>query len=494
MNMKPAYEKSDLVRVFVKGGMLSPADLYKIAQTAESLGASYLHFGSRQDLLFPIHTPDPELLEQTFSEINTLFEYSEAEQYQNVVSSYVAYNMLPSTGWVHEDTYYYALSAFDYRPKLKINVTDPAQAMVPLFSGEINFVASPYDNYWFLYLRLPGKPLKEWPDLIYSLDMPGVAQAIEENQTWAEGKTVTDLWEKMREEVPYNAREKDVSLLRPSSVVPDYEGMNQMVGGRYWLGLYWRDNQYDTGFLKAFCQLAMEQDISRVCLTPWKSFLVKEITAANRQSWEILLGQFGINMRHSSLEMNWHLPVLDQQALGLKRFLIKHFDQNDISTYGLSFTVKTKPMVTWTSVIIERQSSSAMAGAYDLSPTYQVYHTQGFDPNQETLVPYATDVFQEDLPPLLMNLSKYYVEQLTQIREGETEKIVETPVAQEEELETIHQCPHCYTVYEPRYGDPAQGVAEGTPFEELPTDYACGLCETPVQEFVTLERKASLSA
>ncbi|MEL6533870.1 MAG: rubredoxin domain-containing protein [Bacteroidota bacterium] len=494
MNLKPAYEKSDLVRVFVKGGMLSPADLYKIAQTAESLGASYLHFGSRQDLLFPIHTPDPELLAQTFSEIETLYEYSKAEQYQNVVSSYVAYNMLPSTDWVHEDTYYYGLAAFDYRPRLKINVTDPAQAMVPLFSGELNFVASPYDNYWFLYLRLPGQTMKEWPDLVYTLDMPTVAQAIEKELDADQDPTATELWERVTEATGYNARTKDVTLVRPSSVVPDYEGLNQMAGGRYWLGLYWRNNEYDIAFVKAYCQLAMEQDISRVCITPWKSLLVKEIKATDRQTWEILLGQFGINMRHSSLEMNWHLPVLDQQALNLKRYLLKHFDQNDISTYGLSFTVKTKPMVTWTSVVIARQTVSTLASGYDLSPTYQVYHTKGFDPNQDTLIPYATDVFQEDLPPLLMNLSKHYVEQLTQIREGKQKEVLELSIPAEEETEHVNQCPHCFTVYEAKYGDPSQGIPEGTAFGDLPTTYACGLCETSVQEFVTVSRKASLSA
>lgn len=47
-------QKSELVRVFVKGGIISPGDFQKIILTASSLGTTYLHLGSRQDILFPL--------------------------------------------------------------------------------------------------------------------------------------------------------------------------------------------------------------------------------------------------------------------------------------------------------------------------------------------------------------------------------------------------------------------------------------------------------
>ena len=46
------------------------------------------------------------------------------------------------------------------------------------------------------------------------------------------------------------------------------------------------------------------------------------------------MGKFGINERHSSLELNWHLPVIDREALELKKFLVRELDQQDISTDG----------------------------------------------------------------------------------------------------------------------------------------------------------------
>lgn len=37
-------------------------------------------------------------------------------------------------------------------------------------------------------------------------------------------------------------------------------------------------------------------------------------------------------------------------------------------------------------------------------------------------------------------------------------------------------CTACNYVYDPELGDPENGIAPGTPFEELPDDYACPLC------------------
>ena len=37
-------------------------------------------------------------------------------------------------------------------------------------------------------------------------------------------------------------------------------------------------------------------------------------------------------------------------------------------------------------------------------------------------------------------------------------------------------CSVCHYVYDPEVGEPDNGIAAGTPFEELPEDYTCPLC------------------
>ncbi len=38
------------------------------------------------------------------------------------------------------------------------------------------------------------------------------------------------------------------------------------------------------------------------------------------------------------------------------------------------------------------------------------------------------------------------------------------------------KCSVCGYVYDPEYGDPDSGVAQGTPFESLTDDWVCPVC------------------
>jgi len=51
----------------------------------------------------------------------------------------------------------------------------------------------------------------------------------------------------------------------------------------------------------------------------------------------------------------------------------------------------------------------------------------------------------------------------------------------------LHQCKHCYTVYDPAYGDESQQIAAGTSFESLPDEYHCPTCENSKESFVKLD-------
>ena len=155
MEMK---KKSDLIRAFVKGGFLSPADLLKIMELSKSLGNKYVLFGSRQDIMFPLNGADEKSLEKSFRAINIEYELgSDQSIYQNIVSSYAVVNVVETTNWVKEDTYNVIIDGFEYMPRLKINIVDPVQGLVPLFTGELNFIASKEENYWYLYIRDPRK-------------------------------------------------------------------------------------------------------------------------------------------------------------------------------------------------------------------------------------------------------------------------------------------------------------------------------------------------
>ena len=46
-----------------------------------------------------------------------------------------------------------------------------------------------------------------------------------------------------------------------------------------------------------------------------------------------------------------------------------------------------------------------------------------------------------------------------------------------------HRCLVCGHVYDPAKGDSTQGIAPGTPFEELPERWICPECGSPKDQY-----------
>jgi rubredoxin len=466
-----------LNRIIVKGGVLSPGELKYICESIESLGLKTISFGSRQDILLA-EKVDQEKLAQ-FERLKII--KADETGVENMVSSYVCADIFPSTSWLTGDRYLYVLEQFHSKSKLKINITDPKQRLVPLFTGHINFIASAHEDYWYLYVRLPEwKKTQMYPALIYSWDLDKIKTAIE-NILQEEPETIETIFELVSDAVDTNNRTVDKPLEVPFYPFPYFEGMNKIGMDKYWLGLYWRNNQYDISFLKEMCELCSENKIGKISITPWKSFIVKGIPRESKLVWEKFLGKRGINVRHSMLELNWHLPVANKEALNLKKYLVANFDQNDISTYGLTFGITdyNKTSYYFTSIVVEKNNQPEMIGSFQTRDTYNLLYAKNFDPNTRQYILHVQDVDKVELPGLLMELSQLYFDQLG--NEKEIEKEVEV-LKETTELE-VYQCIDCFTIYDEGYGDSTQNISPETLFNELPESYECALCEAPKTNF-----------
>ena len=462
-------KKRDLVRVFVKGGIISPGDFLKIIKTANELGAEYIHLGSRQDILFPVNESDKPVLDDTFKSINTEYEINKFE-HQNIVCSYVALDVMPNKKWLVPHVYHYILDSFEYRPQLRINIVDPSQSMVPLFTGSINFIASNIENYWYVYLRFNNSTSSPTPlpFLIYGYDIAKLSQAIERMNILDQMLDIKEISETLLDQERLNVQSPKEELSFPATNFPYYEGINRKPDGKYWLGLYWRNNKFSISFLKKLCTRCIDTSVGKISLTPWKSFVVKGIQESDRVGWEKFMGSHGMNLRHSALELNWHLPVLDDEALTLKKYLVRALDQQDISTSGLTFTIKTSDdIILFTSVVIERSSSPE-------SPidTYNILYSKNFNPNLSEYFYYAKNVTKEVIPPLLIELSFKYYDQLEEEPKTQTESSKKEKSAGKE----LYQCMSCMTIYDQAYGDSNAEIPAGTSFQNLPSGYTCSLC------------------
>ncbi|MFY0652123.1 MAG: rubredoxin domain-containing protein [Cyclobacteriaceae bacterium] len=472
-------KKRDLVRVFVKGGIISPGDFHKIINTASDLGAEYIHFGSRQDILFPVNESNKIALDETFKSINTEYEITEFS-HQNIVCSYVALDVMPNKKWLVPHVYHYILDSFEYRPKLRINIVDPSQSLVPLFTGNINFIASSVENYWYVYLRYGQKQEspKALPILVYGYDIAKVAKIIEDLKLISEQMDVHAITEHILNEVKINFQAPKEELKFPVTNFPYYEGINRKSDGKSWMGLYWRNNKFSIPFLRKLCRRCIDTNVGKISLTPWKSFVVKGIQESDRVGWEKFMGSHGMNLRHSALELNWHLPVLDEEALNLKNYLVRALDQQDISTSGLTFTIKTSAdIILFTSVVIEKNLDP------DASPdTFNIMYSKNFNPNLSEYFYYAKNITKEVIPALLIELSLKYYQQLEVEPKAEDQKSEQNGA----NTKLLYQCENCMTIYDESYGDSTANIEPGISFHDLPDTYACPLCGNKKENFKAL--------
>lgn len=476
-----ANRKSGLIRAFVRGGFLSPVDLLKVMELSRNFGNDYILFGSRQDIMFPSNDLPEGHLEKAFRAINIDYELAgDQSVYQNIVSSYVAVNVVETTNWVKEDTYNVLIDSFEYKPKLKINLVDPLQSLVPVFTGDLNFIASKEENYWYLYIRdhRKGNITECWPRLVAGQDIAKMSKELEKLFLEFLPFTVEEMYLMFMNNL-FRISYKPITekLKFPNTAFPYYEGLNAMLNNQYWLGLYWRNNQYDIDFMSAACRLCQETNVSKIHIIPWKAFIIKGIKASDRLRWQKLMGKFGINERHSSLELNWHLPVFDEEALELKRFLVRELDQHDISTHGLTFTIKTnREILYFTTVVIEKDATNdTIPGEH-----YNILYAKNFNPTNIVYHSYARGIKKEMIPAVLIELSKLYFRQLNPEKEKSEDIKPETVLKGDISL---YQCSNCLTVYDEKYGDPEAGIPPGVPFEKLPESYTCHVCDSPKKHF-----------
>ena len=470
-------------RLIVKGGVISPGELREIVKMSLNQGLKSISFGSRQDIIFPegLLAIEKEKMEKHH------FVFPDEKSGNNIVSSYVSTDIFANTPWLTGNKFLYILEQFKEQPKLKVNITDPKQQLVPLFTGHINFVASHHEDYWFMYIRLPKwDKMEMYPVLIYSWNIAEVYYAIEKILI-EEPDTVDMIFQLVNDSLDTNNRTIDQPLQLPFYPFPYYEGMNKLGIDQYWLGLYWRNNLYDLDFLKEMCDLCFDCKIGKICITPWKSFIVKGIPKDRKLDWEKFLGKKGINVRHSLLELNWHLPVATEWALNLKTFLVRTLDQYDVSTYGLTFGISeyNRDGHYFTSIVVEKNETPKALESIKIRATYNVLYAKNFDPNTKEYIVLAQDVDKQELPTILIELSKKYFEEL-----GNTVLEVNAPTAKKEVQETdIHQCSECLTLYNSEYGDVTQGIEKGVLFKDLPEDYCCSLCEAPKSNFINYLEK-----
>ncbi|HMI59906.1 MAG TPA: rubredoxin, partial [Puia sp.] len=466
------------------GGIIAAGDLYTIVEAAERAKVPDMQLGARQQLYCKVADRYGSTFFRELEQAGIFFE-TEKETHPNIISSYVTEAVFGKSQWVSEGLYKDILAGFDFRPRLKINLVESSQSLIPFFTGHLNFVSSAVNNHWHLYVRRPGtNEMYGWKTGVYSPDISRLSRLIEQHllSSLSEDNWGELLFSAVRSRGLIPDGPTLPSLQLPPFNVPYYEGFNRY-GNKNWLGIYRREELFPLPFLKAVSLICLQTKIGQLYTTPWKSLLIKGIEEPDLTLWEFALGKFRMNIRHASNELNWQMEDFCPEGLRLKRYLVRLLDQDDIRTEGLTFSIKTRRGSGLSGSVIIRKQEVIRPGQLKLLDRYEIWHTPGFNPHSKEYVLFRKDLEKENIFPYLVSLCKEFYQ-----LQNQQDPIV-TPAGNAPAAEKVlYRCRHCLTLYDQQYGDPESGIKPGTSFERVSPDYSCPLCGGPKTDFNTLEK------
>lgn len=478
------------VTINFKGGIVSPGNLKEILQIARESAVSDVRFGLRQQMMMDVPVKHFEKFTELCNSKSVRF-YKSKEALANIVSSYAAAGIFTSDSWLREGVYKDIFDLFSYPHELKINICDKHQSFTPFYTGHINWVSSSFDHFWHLYIRFPKtNRLYKWKDLVYTSDLVTLSKKIE--QEILSDTFLFDGNENANGDLLYQRVKAMMAYVKKPSVdepvidfsLSYYEGFNK-ANNQLWLGIYRRDELFAVNFLLDVCNICLNSRIGELYATPWKSIIIKNIDSGSRKLWDTILGKYRINVRHAANELNWQVEDLSEEGLQLKRHIIRHFDKEDVRTYGLCFAVQTKPSSSMFGTIVIQKQQTKNPHRLKSLERYNIFYKKNFNPNERETILFREAVEKEHLGIYLVSLCKFFYEQ-----SSDADSIAECDHLQNSasvETRKVHQCKHCYTVYDPLAGEEEKNIVAGTSFEDLPSTYCCPLCEGSKEDFVEIE-------
>ena len=478
------------IRINFKGGIVSPGELKYILKAAQESQVDEVRFGLRQQLILHLPHPFARTFEQAMLLQSIDFQV-DSNEYPNIISSYVAEEVFQKGNWLTEGIYKDILDLFDYKSLLKINISDNQQSFTPYFSGHLNFISSSNPNFWYLYIRLPKtNKVFSFDKLIFSNEISKVCRQLEEQILIQEEQYIDNIDALFAIIPSLISLPKETELEPAKFTLPYYEGFNRY-GKKTWLGIYRRNEYFNVKFLIKLCELCQETKIGEICLTPFKSLIIKGIDEKNREKWSNVLSEFNINVRHAANELNWQVEDDSDDALRLKMSLVEIFDKIDLRTFGLCFGIKTRPRTeVYASIMVQRRRFK-LFNFVPLHFVYDISYTEDFNPNGRTKKYFETSILRinldEQLRRSVLKYNKMTAENAIKaagLRDDHKEKEEIRPSTKK-----VYKCKHCFTIYDADFGDLLNKIPAGVPFSKLPASYVCPTCEAEKKDFKVIEVK-----
>ena len=473
--------KTLTMKFLTRGGRVPLSLLRALAEEGMVHGSGTIAVGSRQE----IHLPGISWNGQRYVQqvVGTHLGNHHPQQ-PNIVTTRSVTERSHRTDWLSEGTYDTILDTFKNNPGIAVDIVDPRQTYVPLFTGQLHFVATAEPDYWMVTVNNgPNHHRTSLSNAIHSDDVAAVTSLIQENISGTSPVDLPALNDALEKALGSRVKNLDgLPLSFPTSSRPLAGFVLDPKSDCFSLSIPLQLQDLPGPFLVDIAVFADRFGITTAHLTPWKSLLIHGIPRSQRVGFEKLLLHHRINLNSGAWDHvclnGWATPPLDTQARRLIQALNKRLPHS--GTLSLALVNKDDGFPDLP-IIIRAETTRDMWGRIGRL-RYSLFARENFERHNPALVLYGANISSGALIEHVIALIDCYGAPET-MRTAAPKKIKEVY-----RFEEYHRCRGCGTEYSEMYGDPLGNVAVGVPFYELPDSWHCPTCEAPLSEFTTAKR------
>lgn len=467
------------------GGRIPFSVLRHAAELTMVHGNGYIALGSRQEIILgEIQSQSRDRIRRELGSL--LVEYHPRRP--NIVTTRPVAGRAGRTPWLSDGAYDSVLSQFMTAPAIPVNLSDPRQCVLPLCTGQINFIASAEAGYWHVSFNARGqlRPVV-LSTAVHADGVPAAAFVIQNAILRDNAMDLPDLLRTLTENLGGLARElAPGSAARHDEVRPieGFELDNQ--SDTYSLGIPALARPLPGAFLVDLSLAARGLSIATAGLTPWQSLLVHGIPSCARVDFERLLLRHRVSVHTGAWDSvcfnDFRTPGTVKAGAALLAALNESFPHPG----GLRIGLTEHSGVIPDTPIVVRADTPPARWPFRPEPRFNVYVRENFDRFNPMLIPCANGAGAGRLVDAVLDLVERY-------GAGQSASVSPSqglPVALRVGTLT-HQCVECHTEYSEQYGDPLGGVDAGTPFADLPASWTCPTCGAPQSKYITTREHAA---
>ncbi|TDM00415.1 MAG: hypothetical protein C4K58_04195 [Flavobacteriaceae bacterium] len=452
------------IKIPTLGGLVHFLTLKKILKLARESKIESLVLSLDQCFVFKVKKEDLPKWEEYLSRESIAYFY----QGSGLVSSIASVSLFEGTSWLSQSLFQSILKNMPQKSSLKIGLVDPKQELTPLLDQELNFLASKYLNFWYLYVGLSrDKSPFLWPVLIYSDALPDFVKRFESLISEIPKITQEELLMAFNSKIDYQYRVFSKPEGIPNQKGVYYDGFHHTIEG-YWLGITRTENTFSISMIENLVLTGEQQGIFECYVTPWASFLIKNIKPENQQKWEAFLALNKIPTGHAYFELNWRYQPEKDYFQKIKDKLVFVFYKNKVRAWGITFGLFDKNIEAYTTFAIKVKP---VISSFEIF-LFDVYLAENFDPKTRNYLCKGKNLSFKELSSVLISQiagSTAFLHQPLAVINKSTnsqEKIVD-------------QCSVCLTIYD-TFSDPEFLQPN---FSDLPSTYSCEVCGSPKEKY-----------